>query len=224
MTFLVLAVIGSGCSRITELANSGTNSPGTNSSNSGTAGTKDAPAVSVHKPSGDPRKDIEQLADRFLAVPSFRAVMTSEGETPMDATLEFVSPDRFRMQNKGGFEIILIGKESYMKIGDRWQKTPMLSDASITGIRAAWDENGRKWFSDVVYQGEETVDGRGAHVYTFRNADPETAEGKNDSKIWIAKDDGLPIKLEAVYLTGSLKKMLIKYDFKTPVTIEAPAQ
>lgn len=224
LMFLVLALIGSGCSRITELANSGTNSPGANNSSGGSTGPKDAPVTGVHKPSGDARADIEQMADRFLSVPSFRAEMKAEGDTQMDSTLEFVSPDRFRMQNKGGFEIILIGKESYMKIGDRWQKTPMLSDASITGIRATWDKESRKWINDVSYEGEETVDGRAAYVYRYHSKFAETEAGENDSKIWIARDDGLPIKLAAVYKSGKLKEMSIKYDFKTPVSIEAPAQ
>lgn len=225
LTLLILTFAGPGCSRITDLANSGTNSPGSNNSSGGPTGTKDVPATGgVHKPTGDARADIDQMADRFLSVPSFRAEMKSEGDTPMDSILEFVSPDRFRLQNEGGFEIILIGKESFMKIGDRWQKTPILSDASITGIRATWDKESRKWINDVTYEGEETVDGRAAYVYRYHSKFAETEAGENDSKIWIARDDGLPVKLEAVYKVGKLKEMSIKYDFKTPVSIEAPTQ
>ena len=150
--------------------------------------------------------------------------MIGEGDTPMKAELQFVAPDRHRFKTDKGMETIVIGKTTYMKMGGSWRKMPMSLDANIADMREAFNKEGMKWFNDVKYTGDDMANGRAAYVYSYHNKGPGAGVGENDSRVWIAKDDGMPIKIEAVYKSGGLKKMTIEYDYKTPVTIEPPVK
>jgi outer membrane lipoprotein-sorting protein len=225
LPLLVLLAVTLGCSRITEMANSSRGDA--NSSNANTESAKaeapSAPASSEFAPSAEPRADIEKMAERFLSVGSFRATMSGEGDVPMKNDLEFVPPDRYRIKTGTGMEMIIIGKTSYMKLGDQWQKMPMPLDSTISDMRSAFNKEGMKWFSDVKYAGDDTVKGREAYVYTYHGKGPDNV-GENDSKLWVAKSSGLPLKIEAKYRSGNLKSMTIEYDYETPVTIEPPVE
>jgi outer membrane lipoprotein-sorting protein len=223
MPLLLLIAVTLGCSKISELANKSGNSGSSSNSNIEVSKSGDSsPAKGEFAPTGDAKADIEKIGDRFLSLKSFRAEMEGDGKTPLKADLEFVSPDRHRLKTDKGMETIVIGKTTYMKMGNTWQKMPMSLDTTITDMRAAFNKEGMKWFSDIKYVGEETADGKPAYLYAYHNKGPRAGVGENDSKIWIAKDDGLPIKIEAIYKSGNLKTMTIEYDYKTPVTIEPP--
>lgn len=223
--FLILLVAVLGCSSLRELASkTGTDNSAVSNSNAAVPGSKSGDTAGTFAPSGDPRADIEKMADRFMSEESFRAEMVGEGDMPMQTDLEFVSPDRYRIKNANSTEMIVIGKTAYMNAGGRWQKMPTTLDSTVTDMRAAFNKEGMKWFSDVKYEGEETVEGKSAHVYSFHNKGPGAGVGENDSKVWVAKTDGLPLKIEARYKKGSLKSMTIEYDYETPVVIEPPVK
>lgn len=207
-----------GCSKPNETGSTPANTAG----NGAEAAKKSDTAPKEFAPSSDPMADIQKVGDRFLAQKTFRASMLGEGDTPMRAVLEFVSPDRHRLKTSRDMETIVIGQTTYIKTGNTWRKMPMSLDTTITDMRALFNEESRKWFSDVKYTGEDTSNERPAYVYSYHNKGPGAGVGENDSKIWVAKDDGMPIKIEAVYKSGNLKKMTIEYDYKTPVTIEPP--
>lgn len=216
---LMLLAFTFGCSK-----NETGSAPANTAGNGAGAAKKSDTAPKEFAPSGDPMADIQKVGDRFLAQKTFRASMLGEGETQMRAMLEFVSPDRHRLKTGRDMETIVIGQTTYIKTGGSWRKMPMSLDTTITDMRDAFNKEAMKWFSDVKYAGEETVDERAAYVYSYHNKGPGAGVGENDSKIWVAKDDGIPIKIEAVYKSGKLKKMMIEYDYKTPVTIEPPVQ
>ncbi len=225
LPFLLLLGTVLGCSSIEKLvADSNSSQISTNSADTATARETEDSAVAF-TPSGDPKADIEKMADRFLSLESFRAEMTSEGTMKMNADLDFIAPDRFRikaeMPNGQSSEMILIGKQTYMKMGDRWQKMPVDIGTKIPNMRETFTREGMKWFKEIKYVGEETADGKAAHLYTY---DGEAPGGGNaySSKIWIGKKDGRPIKLNAVYKTGEMKSMDIAYDYETKITIEPP--
>ena len=96
-------------------------------------------------------------------------------------------------------------------------------DGSIPDLRATFNKEGRKWFSDVRFVGEETVNGKASLVYEYRNKG-EGNLGENDSKIWVAKDDGLPQKIESLYKKGNLKTMVIEYEYDPNIRIEVPVK
>lgn len=218
---IILAALALGCSKINELVKKSGNE-GPANSNTGIAKPDDKPAESgAYAPTDNPKVDIANLSDRFMTLKSFRAVMEGDGQTPIKADLEFVAPDRYRFKSANSMEMIIIGKTTYMKLGDRWQKMPMALDSSITDMRATFNKEGLKWFNDVKYVGDDTIDGKPAYVYTYHGKGLNNT-GENDSKLWIAKSDGLPLKIEATYKSGTLKSMTIEYDYDTPVTIEPP--
>ena len=118
-------------------------------------------------------------------------------------------------------EIIYIGNQTYMKTGGKWSKTPGDSNAAIPTLRDSFTEEGLKTLTDVKYESEDTVDGKPAQVYTYKNVTPKGGYPFS-SKIWIAKASGLPLKIVVDYTNGVLKQMTVNYDTESPVTIEAP--
>jgi hypothetical protein len=224
LPLFLLAAAAVGCSQFRETANQGdipsnaTNSNSTEASDGSTSETSAGVA-----PSGDPVLDINRMADAFLAQTSFRAKMVGSGQTPLKMELEFVAPDRFRIMNTTGPEMVIVGKNVYLEHEGRWQKVPGDLGASVPDMRKAWDEEGRKWFTDVKYVGEDTANGKPTHVYTYHNKGAEGI-GENDSKIWIGKSNGLPVRIEANYKKGTLRSMTIDYDYDSDISIEPPVK
>jgi hypothetical protein len=217
---LLLAVLALGCSQLRDMTGQGNTS---NSEPSNTAVPPDGSASDSAgvAPTGDPTADINRMADAFLEQRSFRATMMGSGTTPLNIEFEYVSPDRFRIRNSQGPETVIIGKDLYLEMNGRWQKMPGGLGASIPDIRKAWDKEGRKWISDAKYVGEDSVNGTPASVYTYHNKGAEGV-GENDSKIWISKANGLPVRIEANYKSGTLKSMRIEYFYDENISIEPP--
>lgn len=222
LPILLLLAAVMGCSQLRDMAGQGNASNTTTSNPSGPADDAASGSSGV-SPSGDPTADINRMADTFLAQKSFRAKMSGSGTTPVNVELEFVAPDRFRIKNAQGPEMIVVGKDVYIETKDRWQKVPGDLGASIPDMRKNWDREGRRWISDAKYVGEDTVNGKPANVYTYYNKGMEGA-GANDSKIWISKADGLPLKIEANYKSGTLRSMTIEYDYDANISIEPPVK
>ena len=220
LPLILLAAAALGCSQLRDVGNGGEVPSNSASSPAATDGSASETSAGL-APSGDPNADINRMADAFLEQKSFRAKMIGSGQTPMNMELEFVAPDRFRIKNSQGPSSVIIGKEVYLEMDGRWQKMPGDLGASVPDMRKAWDEEGRKWFTDVRYVGEETVNGKSAYVYTYHNKGVEGA-GENDSKIWISKAKGLPVRIEANYKSGPLKSMTVDYDYDADISIEPP--
>ncbi len=244
LLFLLAAAVG--CSTIKDLGKTseGVNSSANNSTlpsnlnnaesnssvdednNSVNEGKSDVAGGSgEYAPTDDPTGDIKRLSDRFLNQKTFRAVMEINGKTSMEMELEFQAPDSFRLTNHltsdKTMEMIVIGKQAYMNLNGKWMKVPTgLGNAKVTDMREMFNKEGLKWFRDVKYVGEEQVEGKDAYVYTYSGK----LEGKSDydSRIWVGKTDGMPLKINVEYKSGDLKSVSIKYDYTTPVSIEAP--
>ena len=148
--------------------------------------------------------------------------MRGSGDKEIKTDLEFVASDRFRIKTGPGLETIVIGKDVYLSMEGSFQKLPGGIGNSVPDLRATFNKEGRKWFSDVKFVGEETVSGRPSLVYEYKNKGHGNL-GENDSKIWVAKDDGLPLKIESRYKSGNLKTMVIEYEYDPNIKIEVPA-
>ena len=218
LPLILLAAVAIGCSQIRD-------SEPTNSANSGevnapaNVATNAAPAMTRENPAAD----IEAMADKFLAEKTFRAKMRGTGDKEVKTDLEFIAPDRFRIKTGPGLETIVIGKDVYLSMNGSFEKLPGAMDGSIPDLRATFNKEGRKWFSDVKYVGEESVGGKPSLVYEYKNKG-EGNLGENDSKIWVGKDDGLPLKIESRYKRGNLKTMVIEYEYDPNIKIEAPVK
>lgn len=211
---LFIAVLG--CSKFKELtgglAGNSNSSSGGSSSGSSTAGA-------------DPKADVVAASKKFLTIPSYTAHMQGSGsQGDLKYQLEYSQPDKYHMTYQGGpgsgMEMIAIGTNMYTKMGGKWMKSP--GDAKAIGSsRDAFSDEGLKTLSSVTFDGNDTIDGRSAQVYRYKNVTPMGGYGYS-CKMWVSAEKGLPIKLECDYDNGVLKQMTVTYDLETPVTIEPP--
>lgn len=224
LPIVVLCVAVLGCSKIKELAG-GSNAP---SSNSDSPASNSGPSTGSKSTfSGDAKADIVAASKKFIDLPAFSAKMDGTGANEMHYKVEYAAPDKFRIAYLGGtaagMEMIIIGKQTYTKIGGRWNKSPAASGGSIANLRDSFTEEGLKTLDLAKFEGDDTVDGKPALVYSYKNVTPKGGDPFK-SKIWIGKNTGLPIKIEVNYEKGTLKQMTINYDTDSPVTIEPPVK
>jgi outer membrane lipoprotein-sorting protein len=151
--------------------------------------------------------------------------MEGNGASELRMQVDYAAPDRYHIMYLGGtgagMEMIMIGNKSFMKTSGKWSKFPGNSNASIPTLRDSFTEEGLKTLTDVKYDGDDTVDGKPAAVYSYKNVTPKGGFPFS-SKIWVGKETGLPMKIVVDYTNGVLKQMTVVYDTETPVTIEAP--
>jgi len=210
---IILCIVVLGCSKIKELAGGSKESQtGTGSAGgSSTAGS-------------DPKADIIQASKKLIALSSFSAKMDGMGQTEIRSQVDYVAPDRYHISYLGGtgagMEMIMIGNDMYTKMGNKWNKSPGNASA-IPTLRDSFTDEGLKSLSDTKFEGEETVDGKPAYIYSYKNVTPKGDFGFS-CKMWVSKQTGLPIKIYATYDNGMLKFMNVNYDTESKVTIEPP--
>jgi hypothetical protein len=107
-----------------------------------------------------------------------------------------------------------------MNANGKWTKMPT-SKTAIPTLRDSFTEEGLKTLTDVKFEGEDSVDGKPAMVYSYKNSTP-VGNHPFTSKIWVGEDTGLPIQIFVEYSNGALKHMKVNYDTETPVNIEPP--
>ena len=211
-----------GCSTIRDLATKARDGDASSNSNSA---SNSGSSKGVTMAGADPKADIIAASKKFIELPSFSAKMEGTGQNELRMQVDYVSPDRYRVLHLGGpaagMETIMIGKQSYMKAGGKWQKMPVDIGSSIPTLRDSFTEEGLKTLTDVTFDGDDIVDGKPALVYSYKNSTPE-GNYPFTSKIWIAKAGGVPMKIAVDYENGALKRMNVVYDTETPVTIEPP--
>ncbi len=172
--------------------------------------------------SGVPREDIIAASKRFSDQNSFTAKMEMSGSNKMNMDIEFVAPDRFHVKNSASMEFIVIGKDTFLKSNGSWKKFPANMGDSISKMRDAFTEEGMKSLKDVEFAGEESVNGKSALLYKYKGETVKDANAYN-SRLWIGKDNGLPLKIEVEYPGGGLvKQMTTNYDYETKVSIDPP--
>lgn len=214
LVILCIAVLG--CSKIKELAggardNSNGGSSGGGSSTSG----------------ANPKEDIIQASKKFVALQAFSAKMDGMGQTEIKSQVDYVAPDRYHISylagTGAGMEIIMIGNQTFMKTGGKWNKSPGGSNGAIPTLRDSFTEEGLKTLADTKFEGDDTVNGKPALVYSYKNVTPKGGFGFN-CKMWVETQTGLPIKIFATYDNGILKEMTVNYDTESKVTIDPPVQ
>jgi outer membrane lipoprotein-sorting protein len=227
LAIAMLALFALGCKLPDFLRQSNSTEPAATSNSSTSPTTMSGEETA---PSSDARADVVRASKKFIDQPFFSATMEGEGKTPMQIDLSYEKPDRFHMTSRQtsasgnvNVETIIIGQDMYMKTGERWQKMPGTLGKTVPQIRQFFDEKGLESLKDVTYVGEDTVEGRDAYVYSYRN---ELGKGMAaypfTSKIWVRQADGLPAKIEVTYEGGDLKSLTIVYDYERTVSIKPP--
>ena len=143
-------------------------------------------------PLRDPKDAIKASMDRFVAVRSYHATMDfagGPGGTMGHHEIDFVAPDRFRMQTPMGTQVI-IGDTMYMHVRGRTMQVPMPK-----GTLTQWRDPARLAQAEagmtVQAQGTDTVDGVAARKYLVHHEQP----GPTDVTMWINGDD-LPVRIQ----------------------------
>ena len=222
---LILGVLVLGCSLLKQ------EGPAAGNSNTGTANTTAANTAvtdgptSLFTPGSDAKGDLEKIADRFMALSSFRATMNGTGKNRFNSVVDFISPDKFQIRselpNGKSMEMRIIGKETYMNANGNWQKVPIDVGSQIPNLRETFNRDEIKKFTEIEYAGEDSIDGTPAYLYKYSGAAMKGGSAYT-SKTWVSKTSGLPLKIIADYETGDLKTMEITYDYTTKITIEVP--
>jgi len=228
LILILLTAVGLGCSTIEKLR-SGIESKPANSAdaNSNSASPSDASEPGTITAGTDPKAEIIAASKKFTSLPSFKAKMTTDGESSMDLELEYQAPDRYRFKIEPvhGMEIetIMIGSDTYAKLGGKWQKMPGNTAAQIPAMKEMFTEEGMKRLSNVRFEGVETIDGKSANKYAYDDpGQPDKGVAAYTSTIWVSKDKDIPLKVKVDYKGGKLKSATINYDTDSPVSIEKP--
>lgn len=136
-----------------------------------------------------PKEDMKALSVKFLALRAYHAHMESSDKRVPASDMDFVAPDRYRMQTPQGAQYI-IGDTMYMNFGGRTMKVPMPK-----GAMTQWRQ-GDTAFREVDRMqvealGSELADGKPAKKYRM------TIAGKvpTTTLLWVGID-GLPIRQE----------------------------
>lgn len=175
----------------------------------------------------DPQEELQASLRKFRESPHFIATMQGEGTRAISGRFEYATPDRYRYVATGGAgtgtEFIVVGKQTYMKAGGKWNRFPADIGSIIPSMSEMLDEGVLQSVRVLKREGDDLVDGVPATVYSYEGSTP-TKSIKHKSRLWISKTTGLPLKVVVDYETGDLRRMTITYDMASPVDIEAPIQ
>jgi hypothetical protein len=153
----------------------------------------------------------------IAAGPAFaQATMPAECQ-PMLAAGEkqFTVPSHAMMTTTGmgpatmNSEVVNIDGVMYLKVMEHWMKSPMSSEqvAKQAREKMAAGKTSCKQLPD------ESIDGVSANVYSSHT---DMDKGSTDSRVWVAKSTGLPLKSEVEMTMSGGKKshVSVKYDYE----------
>ncbi len=114
-------------------------------------------------------------------------------------------------------EMIVVGSDGYMKLGDNWIKTNVdLADVYLWAKQMSRDS-----LEDVKLIGPETIDGTPLMAFEYT---AEVDDVNSTGKVWIGMLDGYIHRSENdSIINGKPYHTVTKiYDFDEPMTIEPP--
>lgn len=155
------------------------------------AADKVAAVADAVNPMASPREEVVAAMRKLMDARSYRAEMQHEGgpSGTMTNTVEFVAPDRFRMEMAGVGTQYVIGDTMTMTMDGRTMQVPMPK-----GTVTQWRDpvNFREAEASMTAQalGNDAVDGIQARKYLVHQTTPKPA----DFTIWIGAD-GLPLQM-----------------------------
>ena len=166
-----------------------------------------------------PKEDMKALSVKFLALRSYHAVMQSNDKRMQKMEMDFVAPNRYRMNMPMGTQYV-IGDTMYMAIDGRTMKIPMPK-----GTVTQWRESDRAFREveqmQVEALGSEIVNGKPARKYRMTRTEGKTP---GTTLLWVGAD-GYPIKIETTGTAGKrATTMTVHYSrFNDPgIRIEPP--
>lgn len=170
----------------------------------------------------DPKAELHQAFTRFLAAKSFRAELSDLDRQRTVAHMEFVAPDRYRVQVEGApGDQVIIGDTVYMTMNGQTMRVPVPAAGMTRHYRdpdvlAQTERN-----VHVERVGSDRIDGEAASVYHYTVDAPHPA----DVKLWISDKSGLPLQMQTTGTAmGQTHHTQIRYrDYDdASIRIEAP--
>lgn len=146
-----------------------------------------APKDSVATAPAPARVVLDAMA-RFRQARAFQARMHLEGARPQDSQLEYVAPDRYRLQLPLGTQVV-IGDTLYLQAGERSERLPLPA-----GLLAQWRDPLQLQAGEqlqVEDLGADPLEGQPAHLYRVIHPDP----ARPPMRLWIDAD-GRPRRIE----------------------------
>lgn len=173
--------------------------------------------------STDPKEAIAIAYKKFQGVSFYHSVTTTRNaQATVQTELDFNAPDKYWIKNSVSgtkSEIIVIGNESFSRLSEgKWTKMPE-NQMSATEMRKTLSEAAVAGMKDFEAVGKESLNGKDTFVYKFKN----TYGGESASKIWIAADSGLPMRVDTEgNFSGTNLTSSIIYDYEKETKIETP--
>ena len=173
-------------------------------------------------PSENPKDDLLNSTNRLQAYDSWAATLQNDLMPELKTELEYVKPDRYRVKNAGS-EIVVIGSDAYARQdGGEWEMLPEDIGAQINQMKKNFNAEGMKAIKEVKKSATEKLNGKDATVYTY-SIEPNEQTVENSTRVWIANDSGLPLKIVVeTENAGKKQKVTTIYDYTKEVKIEAP--
>lgn len=168
-----------------------------------------------------PKDELHAAFARFLAARSFHATTTDAKKGELVSKMEFMAPDRYRV-DAGGRVSLIVGDTMYMDIGGAMQPVPVPGvGRMVAQYRNPEFLREMEAGMEVTALGDDSVDGEPAKVYAYTLTRPM----KSDAKTWVSLKTGLPIQIESTgTFMGHTSTTRVRYSgFDDPsIRIDAP--
>jgi len=160
------------------------------------------------------------FAEAFAGVKSYRAKVSLEtpGQPKIEANLDAVLPDRFRVNVTGGvginFELISLGDEVFMKLGGSWQRTPAEALLPFSPLDLQREARDLTRDVEVVAGDPENVDGARCEIFSVTRA----ATGQS-AEYCVAAGNAIR---RFTKIEGATRVTLVFSDVNAGISIKAP--
>lgn len=181
---------------------------------------KVAAAADAVNPLSSPREEVIAAMRKFMDARSYHAVMHIDGgpQGQVRNEVDFVAPDRMRMQMAGIGTQVVIGDTMYMTVDGRSMQVPMPK-----GTLTKWRDPGNFKEAEATLtaqaRGSETIDGVSARKYVMQQTLPQPSE----TTLWIGPD-GMPLRMQSTgQANGKPMTTLVHYSRINDPTIRIDA-
>lgn len=143
------------------------------------------------------KEEMKAASVKFLALRNYHVVMENSDKRVPKTEIDFVAPDRYRMQMAPMGTQIVIGDTMYMNIDGRSMRIPMPK-----GTMTQWRETDRAMRevdkAQVEALGSEVVNGKPAKKYRMTQSSGGTP---TSTLMWVGAD-GYPVRIETTGKAG----------------------
>ena len=203
------------------LSVSGCKTSGTNSNNRNSNSNS---AVQPSKNVSDSKEELLNAFKKFRNVPFAAVKSVRTGNNAATILEQYSAADSSfsrKTEDGEGFETIIVGSETYSRNNSYWEwKKESESNTTASERFFSGSDQLAKYIPnfEIAADGEESVNGKTARLYNLTLSKPHP-EVPSLIKIWIGKDNGLPLKRYNDFEGGSLT---MTWDYESAVKIERP--